>query len=181
MSILEVSLYAVIFIVALLLIVLILIQPSKSGGMGAAFGGIGESVFGGKAGSHLTKTTVIMTTIFFIVALGLAAVIGHKGGSKDEAFRNSMTVGGSGEKEPEKAAEAAAEKEESGCRQGFGSVGTRKVFPDTKKQNGCRSVQLCPLREVVRCRLLPCAVLLYGRRDEGRYCKEPTFSFSFSR
>ena len=68
MSILEVSLYAVIFIVALLLIVLILIQPSKSGGMGAAFGGIGESVFGGKAGSHLTKTTVIMTTIFFIVA-----------------------------------------------------------------------------------------------------------------
>ena len=112
MSILEVSLYAVIFIVALLLIVLILIQPSKSGGMGAAFGGIGESVFGGKAGSHLTKTTVIMTTIFFIVALGLAAVIGHKGGSKDEAFRSSMTVGGSGEKEPEKAAEAVAEKEE---------------------------------------------------------------------
>ena len=76
MSILEVSLYAVIFIVALLLIVLILIQPSKSGGMGAAFGGVGESVFGGKAGSHLTKTTVIMTAIFFSIALVLAAVIG---------------------------------------------------------------------------------------------------------
>ena len=47
-------------------IALILIQPSKSGGMGAAFGGIGESVFGGKAGSHLTKTTVILTAIFFV-------------------------------------------------------------------------------------------------------------------
>ena len=42
MSILTVCLYAVIFVVALLLIVLILIQPSKSGGMGAAFGGIGN-------------------------------------------------------------------------------------------------------------------------------------------
>jgi preprotein translocase subunit SecG len=87
MSILTVCLYAVIFIVALLLIVLILIQPSKSGGMGAAFGGIGESVFGGKAGSHLTKTTVIMTTIFFVAALGLAAVIGHEGAGQDEGLR----------------------------------------------------------------------------------------------
>ena len=76
MPILTVLLYVAIFIVALLLIVLILIQPAKSGGMGAAFGGIGESVFGGKAGSHLTKTTVVMTTIFFVIALVLAAVIG---------------------------------------------------------------------------------------------------------
>jgi preprotein translocase subunit SecG len=55
--------------------------------MGAAFGGIGESVFGGKAGSHLTKTTVIMTTIFFVAALGLAAVIGHEGAGQDEGLR----------------------------------------------------------------------------------------------
>ena len=69
-------LYALVIVVALLLTILILIQPSKSGGMGAAFGGVGESVFGGKAGSHLTKTTVIMTAIFFSIALVLAAVIG---------------------------------------------------------------------------------------------------------
>ncbi len=79
--ILTVFLYVMIFIVALLLIALIMIQPSKSGGMGAAFGGIGESVFGGKAGSHLTKSTVILTTVFFVIALALAAVIGHRGGS----------------------------------------------------------------------------------------------------
>ena len=77
MSILTAILYVMIFVVALLLIGLILIQPSKSGGMGAAFGGIGESVFGGKVGSHLTKTTVIMTTVFFVIALALAAFIGH--------------------------------------------------------------------------------------------------------
>jgi preprotein translocase subunit SecG len=77
MSILTVLLYVMISVVALLLIALILIQPSKSGGMGAAFGGIGESVFGGKAGSHLTKATVVMTVIFFVLALALAALIGH--------------------------------------------------------------------------------------------------------
>ena len=78
MSILTVTCYALIVVVALLLIGLIMIQPSKSGGMGAAFGGIGESVFGGKAGSHLTKSTVVLTTIFFVIALVLAAVIGHR-------------------------------------------------------------------------------------------------------
>ena len=77
--ILTVFLYVMLFIVALLLIALIMIQPSKSGGMGAAFGGIGESVFGGKAGSHLTKSTVVLTTVFFVIALLLAAVIGHRG------------------------------------------------------------------------------------------------------
>ncbi|MBR7120750.1 MAG: preprotein translocase subunit SecG [Lentisphaeria bacterium] len=90
MPILTVLLYVMIFVVALLLIALILIQPSKSGGMGAAFGGIGESVFGGKAGSHLTKTTVVLTAIFFVVALGLAAVIGHSGSSQDEELRSKL-------------------------------------------------------------------------------------------
>jgi preprotein translocase subunit SecG len=85
---LTVFLYVMIFIVALLLITLIMIQPSKSGGMGAAFGGIGESVFGGKAGSHLTKSTVVMTAIFFVVALILAAVIGHR----DDSGKSSSVM-----------------------------------------------------------------------------------------
>ena len=77
MSILVVFLYALTVVISLLLIGIILIQPSKSGGMGAAFGGVGESVFGGKAGSHLTKATVVMTAIFFVITLVLAALIGH--------------------------------------------------------------------------------------------------------
>ena len=51
---------------------IVLIQPAKSGGMGAAFGGIGASVFGGKAGSHLTKATVVMTALFFVLTLAPA-------------------------------------------------------------------------------------------------------------
>jgi preprotein translocase subunit SecG len=77
MSILIVFLYALVVVLSLLLIGIVLIQPAKSGGMGAAFGGIGESVWGGKAGSHLTKATVIMTSLFFILTLILAALIGR--------------------------------------------------------------------------------------------------------
>lgn len=77
MSVLIVFLYALVVVISLLLIGLILIQPSKSGGMGAAFGGIGESMFGGKAGSHLTKATVWLTAIFMVLSLLLAVLIGH--------------------------------------------------------------------------------------------------------
>ena len=70
-------LYALVIVVALLLTILILIQPSKSGGFGSVFGGVGESVFGARAGSHLTKATVVMTVVFFVLALLLASLIGH--------------------------------------------------------------------------------------------------------
>ena len=76
-QILMVFLYTVVVVISLLLIGIVLIQPAKSGGMGAAFGGIGESVFGAKAGSHLTKATVVMTTLFFVLTLTLAALVGR--------------------------------------------------------------------------------------------------------
>lgn len=87
-----VFLYALVVVVALLLIGLILIQPAKSGGMGAAFGGVGESVFGGKAGSHLTKATVWMTALFFVLCLALAVLIGHgfKVGGKESALEREL-------------------------------------------------------------------------------------------
>ena len=82
MEIIMTVLYALVIVVALLLAVLILIQPSKSGGFGSVFGGVGESVFGARAGSHLTKATVVLTVIFFVLALTLAALIGHSRSSR---------------------------------------------------------------------------------------------------
>ena len=98
---LTVFLYVLVVLAAVLLIGLILIQPAKSGGMGAAFGGIGESVFGGKAGSHLTKATVWLTAIFFIIALALAALIGH-----------GVRLGGSGETGVDSELEKASAREQ---------------------------------------------------------------------
>ena len=82
MEILMTILYALVIVVALLLAILILIQPSKSGGVGTVFGGVGESVFGARAGSHLTKATVVLTVIFFVLALTLASLIGHSRSSR---------------------------------------------------------------------------------------------------
>ena len=121
MSTLTVLLYALVVVVALLLIGIILVQPSKSGGMGAAFGGVGESVFGAQAGSHLTKATVVMTAVFFLVTLVLASLIGHRvnKGAEDgvtSALENAAASApaavpeASAEADAQKAAPAAAEQ-----------------------------------------------------------------------
>ena len=88
LSALSVILYGVAVLVSLLLIALVLIQPSKSGGFGSAFGGLGESVFGAQAMSHLSKLTVIFITVFFVVTLLLAVVAGH---AKTETTTSVLT------------------------------------------------------------------------------------------
>lgn len=85
MGVVTVVLYTLVIIVALLLIGLILIQRSKGGGFGGSFGGVGESVFGAHAESHLTKLTVILTTSFFILTLLLAVVISHRSRNRSVA------------------------------------------------------------------------------------------------
>ena len=48
-----------------LLIAIILIQKTKKEGLGLAFGsGMGESLFGSRAGNILTKTTVVLAVVF---------------------------------------------------------------------------------------------------------------------
>lgn len=100
MDVITVILYTLVIIVALLLIGLVLIQQSKGGGFGGAFGGVGESVFGAHAGSHLTKLTVILTTSFFVLTLLLAVIVGHSSrersvveiGIKDNAMTTEAKV-----------------------------------------------------------------------------------------
>lgn len=77
LSVLSIIIYALVVLIAVLLIALILVQPSKSGGFGSAFGGLGESVFGAHAMSHLSKLTVILITAFFVLTLLLAILSGH--------------------------------------------------------------------------------------------------------
>ena len=77
-----VVLYAAVILVALLLIALILVQQSKDGGFGGAFGGLGESIFGAQGGSHLTKLTVILGSIFFVLVLAIAILISRGGATR---------------------------------------------------------------------------------------------------
>ena len=71
-------------IACMFLILVILIQPGKSGGMGI-FGSAGaQQVFGGRgAGNFLTKTTWATATIFFVSSISLA----YLSSSSDEALQ----------------------------------------------------------------------------------------------
>ncbi|OGV49584.1 MAG: preprotein translocase subunit SecG [Lentisphaerae bacterium GWF2_52_8] len=85
-------LYTLVVIVALLLIGLILIQPSKSGGFGSAFGGVGESVFGAQTMGHLSKLTVVMASMFFVLVLVLAILIAHRAQPKSLLDEKSLAT-----------------------------------------------------------------------------------------
>lgn len=64
--------------IALLLVALVLMQQSKEGAFGSPFGGVGESVFGAQATSHLAKMTVVFAAMFLVLTLLLAIIIGHR-------------------------------------------------------------------------------------------------------
>lgn len=77
LSVLNVIIYAMIVLISIILVVLILIQPSKGGGFGSAFGGVGENVFGAHAMEHLSKLTVWLISIFFVLTLALTILSAH--------------------------------------------------------------------------------------------------------
>ena len=58
-------------IICILLIGIILIQAGRGGGLVEGFSGV-ESMFGPKANTFLTRTTTILSILFFITCLSLA-------------------------------------------------------------------------------------------------------------
>lgn len=71
-------------IACLFLILVILIQPGKAGGLGVFGSGGAQQVFGGRgAGNFLTKTTWATGAIFFITSMSLA----YLSSSTDEALQ----------------------------------------------------------------------------------------------
>ena len=68
---------------AFLLVVVILAQKSKDQGLGMAFGsGMGESLFGSRAGNVLTRMTITLAAVFMLatIALGILFAQGRGGG-----------------------------------------------------------------------------------------------------
>jgi preprotein translocase subunit SecG len=113
MSTLATILNTLVVILAVLLIALILVQPSKSGGgFGSAFGGLGESVFGAQAMSHLSKLTVWCISIFFVLTLASAIIAGHMKSADTSVVEESSLVMGAVETE-KPAAETAAKPAET--------------------------------------------------------------------
>jgi preprotein translocase subunit SecG len=82
-------------IVCILLMLVVLIQPGKSGGLGAALGGAGaQQIFGGRgAGNFLTRTTWISATVFFVTSITLAYISTSTGDSLQNLNRRNKAQG----------------------------------------------------------------------------------------
>ncbi len=57
-------------IVCVLLIIVVLLQKGRGGGLGAAFGGLGSSAFGTRVGDVFTWVTIVLTATFLLLAIG---------------------------------------------------------------------------------------------------------------
>lgn len=96
MSILISVLLIVEVLSAFLLIVVILAQKSKDQGLGMAFGsGMGESLFGSRAGNVLTRMTITLAVVFMLttMVLGILFARGGRGtGSVMDGVAGEMPV-----------------------------------------------------------------------------------------
>jgi preprotein translocase subunit SecG len=61
------------YLVCALMVIVILLQSGKGGGLAGAFGGGGSTIFGGRgAGTVLTRATMVLGGMFFLTCLSLA-------------------------------------------------------------------------------------------------------------
>jgi protein translocase SecG subunit len=99
-----VLLWIALFLSAVLLIFVVLIQEGKGGGLAAALGGAGTEAFGVKAGG-INKFTAIVAAIFLLSAILLAAI------------RPTTVTRGGGDGEAGEKQDSRARVEAEACRE----------------------------------------------------------------
>jgi len=66
------SLAVVFFIICVFLVIIVLLQKGRGGGLAGAFGGAGgQSAFGSKTGDVFTWVTIVVVTVFLLLAMFL--------------------------------------------------------------------------------------------------------------
>ena len=101
------------YITCFAMILVILLQSGKGGGLAGAFGGGGSTIFGGRgAGTVLTRATMILGGLFFVTSLTLALM------------STTGAVGGPGSKSliQEEAKRSAGSQPASGTPTGSGQL-----------------------------------------------------------
>ena len=93
-------------VVCLFLMLTVLLQQGKGGGMGGAFGGSNAgSVFGGAgASSFLRRLTAVAATVFMLTSMVLAFIASRDAGDSLEKYSNSEAAKRKRAKEAERRA-----------------------------------------------------------------------------
>src|ERR1700737_2908733 len=82
----------IIFLLAIFLILLVLIQRGKGGGLAGAFGGVGgSSAFGSRAGDMFTRITITVAAVWILLTMIEVWVIQENTRVNDEAGVYSPT------------------------------------------------------------------------------------------
>jgi len=68
-------------VVCVLLIVIVLLQKGRGGGLGALFGGAGSSAFGTRTGDVFTWITIVLTALFLLLAIASTLKFRPKAGT----------------------------------------------------------------------------------------------------
>jgi preprotein translocase subunit SecG len=86
------TLNALIIVVGVFMILLVLIQRGKGGGLAGAFGGVGgSSAFGSRAGDTFTRVTIITAAVWILLIMIMAKAIQPRAASSS-ATRSAPTV-----------------------------------------------------------------------------------------
>lgn len=80
---------AIHIIICALLIVLVLIQSGRGGGLVDGFSGV-ESMFGTKTNAFLTRTTTVLAVLFFLTCLSLALISARQSKSLMRSIKQEL-------------------------------------------------------------------------------------------
>jgi preprotein translocase subunit SecG len=112
---LDISINLLLFVfvvVCLLMSMIILMQRPKNEGLGAAFGSnTTDQLFGARTTNVLQKATVYLSTLFFVITLTLAVLIGKRNASRPSLLTEATPVEEKVEEKPASIAEEAAKDE----------------------------------------------------------------------
>ncbi len=76
----DIFLLTLFLIICVLLILVVLLQKGRGGGLGSAFGGTGSSAFGTRTGDVFTWVTIVLTALFLLLSIITSHVISPEPG-----------------------------------------------------------------------------------------------------
>ncbi|MFG0335993.1 MAG: preprotein translocase subunit SecG [Maioricimonas sp. JB049] len=98
MSFLAILSQVLLLLFGLFLMIIVLLQRGRGGGLAGAFGGMGgQSAFGTKAGDVFTRITIVVAVIWVILAGGSGLLMRASSDSYAKTFADETEVEGEGE------------------------------------------------------------------------------------